>query len=809
MRDLRFALRQLLKAPVFTGVALATLALGIGVNTALFSVVNAILFRPPGFDDPARVVDVYQTSPGFRYATTSYPDYRDLRDQNTVFSGVALYQLQALGWSRGDQTRTVWAEVVSGNYFSVLGIPASLGRTFDPAEHDVPGAPPVAVLGYHFWEREFGADPRAVGTTIRINGAPVQILGVAAPEYGGAVRGLEAQVWLPAAATPHIFPQSSFLTERSNHNSFMRARLKPGVTVTEAAGQAASIAARLAETYPTSNQGREFLVVPSAQVTLNPQVDGVVGGASFLILAIPALVLLIACANLATLFLTRAAGRTREIAVRLALGASRRDVVRSLVAETVLLAGAGGLLGLLIALWLTQLLVRFQPPLPVPLSLNVGMDWRVLLFTLALSVITGVACGLAPALKVTRPNLVADLREGTRGNAARSRLRSGLVAVQLAVSVVLLVGSALLLRSLAGAARLDLGFDAGAAATLTFDPNQQGYDDGKSLALLEQLLRQAGALPGVTAVSSTSRPPLNLNVNANEVMAEGRPPENGQYPEIQRAAVGPGYLKAIGATLVEGREFTLEDRADRLPVVMINESAAKFLWPGQPALGKRVATRSSGAPRWREVIGVVRDIKVMTVGESPTPQLFFPVFQTPETQFTVIARGSGDPARLAGELRQILKTLDPAMPVMAAGPLADQVSTALFPLRFAALLLTVLGFAGLAIASIGLYGVLAQSVAARTRELGIRIALGAEPRAVRRMVLADGLKLAGIGLAIGVALAAAGSGFLGTWLYGVSSHDPVVFVGVPAVLVAVAAAASLIPARRATRVDPVEALRAE
>jgi predicted permease len=810
LNDIRFAVRQLLKAPAFSVVAVVTLGLGIGINSALFTVVNSILFRPPGYHDPATLVDVYETSPNFRYGTTSYPNYVDLRDQNTVFSGVALYRLLSFGFARGEVTQSVWAEVVSGNYFEVLAVPAAIGRTFDPAADDVAGAAPTVVLSHPFWVKEFGADPRVIGTSVRLNGVPFQIVGVASPAFRGMVRGLIANLWVTAGASSLTFPGSTFLTDRANHGSFVRARLKPGVGFERAVGEVDAIGKRLATVHPVSNAGRDFVAVATGAVTVNPGVDGMVAGASLGVLAIPAMVLLIACANLATLFLTRAAGRKREIAVRTALGAARGQVVRQLLAESLLLSAAGGALGLLICVWLSELLVRFQPPIPLPISLDIQIDWRVIAFTAGTAIVTGVLFGLAPALRASRPDLISDLREGTRGSSARSRLRSGLVAVQLAVSVVLLVGSALLIRSLAGAGRVDLGFKAAGAATLTFDPSQQGYDGARTLALVEQLIAKVRLLPSVMEVSATTRPPLNLNVSTNEIVVEGAEPVNGRYPEIQRSAVGPAYFATIGAAMAAGREFSAQDRPGQPPVVIVNEAAAAALWPGHSPIGKRVATRGSQGPgTWREVVGVVKNIKVVTIGEPATPQIFFPLYSSFDAGVTLVARTRGDPAAAVPALRQALRELDAGMPVMGSGPLLDLVATALFPIRFTAILLVVLGLGGLAIASIGLYGMIAQAVAARTRELGIRLALGAEPGAIQRAILADGLRLTAVGLAIGLVVAALASRVLSSWLYGVTSHDLVAFSAAPLVLLLVAVISCLVPARRATRVDPVEALRAE
>ncbi len=811
LRDLRFAFRQLARAPGFSLIAVLTLGLGIGAISALFNIVNALLFRPPGYRDPKTLVDVYQTSPGFRYGTTSYPDYADLRDQNSVFDGVALYQLQSLGFSRSDQSRSVWAEVVSGNYFTVLGVQAQVGRLFQPKEDDIPGASPIVVLSHAFWQREFGRDPRVVGTTVRLNGSPFQVVGVAAPEFHGMVRGLIPGVWVPAAMTDRLFPGSSFLTERGNHNSFMRARLKPGVTAVQAATNATAISQRLAETYPASNVGHQFVVVPTSDVVVNPSIDGMISGAALGILAVPALVLLIVCANLATLFLTRHAGRRREIAVRLALGAARRQVVRQLVVESLLIALAGGALGLGLCIWLSDLLMRFQPPTPVPLSLDIQMDWRVILFTAGVAISTAVLFGLAPALRATRPNLSGDLREGGRGSIPQSRLRAGLVVAQLAVSVILVVGSGLLLQGLAGAARVDLGFVPGQGATLSFDPKQQGYDDQKTFALFRELRERLKRLPQVKSVSYATRTPLSLNISSNEIMTEGHDPGPGHYPEIQRSTVGPEYVATIGGRLASGRDFTEDDDRNHPRVVLANESAARLLWPNENPIGKRLASRNSKGPgTWLEVIGVVKDIKVTTVGETPTPQLFFPLYQSGNDSYVaLIARTTGEPAVLVGELRRALKDLDATMPIMSSGVLDELVTTALFPIRFTALLLVALGAVGLLISAIGLYGIIAQNVAARTRELGIRMALGAKARDVQAMVLRQGLRLSVVGLGLGLLIAAFGSRLLRSWLYGISPLDPLSFSVAPIALLAIAAVACLIPARRATQVDPVEALRAE
>jgi predicted permease len=805
--DARFAVRQLVKAPGFSLIAILTLALGIGANSTIFSVVNSILFRPAGFARPEQLVDVYTASPNFRYGTTSYPDYRDLREQATVFDGVLNYRFSTLGFTRTDVTRPIWNEAVSANYFDVLGVVPVIGRGFEAAD-DRTGAAPVAVISSAFWRREFAGDPKVLGTPIRLNGRPFTVVGVAPDAFRGMARVVPPSVWITSAGVETLFPGADFKESRGNHSSFVRARLKPGVTVAQARQAAIAVSNRLAALHPGTNAGREFVVVPTAGVLLNPGVDGMLQAAAVVMLAVPALVLLITCANLATLLLTRASGRRREIAVRFALGASQRDVVRQLLAESLLLAAAGGAAGLVIAAWASRALARFQPPLEVPLSLDLAIDGRVLGFTAFVTLATGVLFGLAPALRAGRVELATEIREGTRGAARRSRLQAGLVAAQLAVSMVLLVGSGLLLRSLAGVARLDLGFDPEESALVQIDPQQVGYSGERSVQFYRQVLERVRALPGVAAVSLANRLPLNLNVSSNELHVDGRPNAAGELPEVQQAMVGPDYFNAIGGHLAQGRDFTDADGPGGLPVAIVNQSAARLLWPGESAMGKRFAADDQGrAGTWRQVVGVARDVKVMTVGERPTPQVFYPVFQSFDSYLTVVARGRGNPTSLARSVRTVIGELEPAMPVLTSGGLSNIVGTALFPLRVGVALLVILGLVGLVIASIGLYGIIAQSVAQRTRELGIRLALGAQVPHVLRMVFRDGLLLAGLGVVVGLALAMLLSRLLATWLYEVSPYDPLAFTVAPLVLFLVAVLACWIPARRATRVDPVVALK--
>ena len=805
---LHHALRTLRKSPGFTAIAVATLALGIGANSAIFTLVNAVLFRAPQVAEPDRLVDIFTRDGQNLYSTSSYPDYADLRDRNTVFDGVIHYRLNNMTLT-GDQGRVVlWTEIVSGNYFQVLGITPAAGRFFQPAEEDVRGAPSTVVLSHQFWERQFQGDPGLIGRSIRLNGQPFTVIGVAPASFTGMVRGLVPSIWVTVASTERTYGTTGILEGRGNRGGWNKARLKPGASVQAARTEIGTIGQSLSETWPLTNSGIEFTLVPSAGITIHPAVDGMLAAGAVVLLAVPALVLLIACANLATLLLARAAGRRREIAVRLALGATRAQLARQLLAEQMILALAGGLLGLLVSAWLVRLLMMFRPPLPVPLSLNLAVDARVAGFTLLIAILTGLAVGLAPALRGSRADLVPDLREGADGGRHGSRLRRLLVAGQLALSLVLLLGAGLLVRSIAQAAEIDRGFDGSRTAVVAFDMQQSGVDSARGAAFYREFEARVAGLPGVTAVAWAHRLPLQLNYESTALLVEGEVRAPGQANRsVPVAWVSPRYFEAIGTPILRGRDFAETDRAGTPRVAIVSEAAAQAFWPGQDPIG-RMVRRSADGPGY-QVVGVAGNSKVVTLGEDPQPKVYLATTQVYRADLHLLATVSGDPLALLPALRGLVGELDPEVAFTDLTTVNAQLDVALFPLRFVAGLLSALGLAGTLIAALGLYGVIAHGVAQRTRELGIRMALGANAGRVAGLVLRDGMVMVVAGSAVGVGLAILATRALRGWLYGITPTDPVTFLAVPAGFALVAALACWLPARRATRVDPVVALRAE
>lgn len=802
------AARTLRRSPGFAAIAIATLALGIGANSAIFTLVNAVLFRPSQVQEPGQLVDIYTSDRANVYSTSSYSDYVDLRDRSTAFTGVLHYRLNTMLLTGEPGRVQLWTEVVSGNYFAVLGVTPALGRFFIPAEEDAPGAAPTVVLSHRLWRQQFGGRADLLGQAIRLNGRPFTVIGVAAEDFTGMIRGMAASIWITAHAADAAGAQASPIADRGNRGGWNKARLTPGATAEQAATELRAIARDLAQAWPVTNADVGFAVVASGEILVHPSVDGMLAAGGAVLLIVPGLVLLIACANLVTLVLARSAGRRRELAVRLALGATRGRLTRQLLTEQMVLAGAGGVVGLFVSAWLVRLLLAFQPPLPIPMSLDLHLDGRVVGFTFLMTVVAGLAVGLGPALRGSRADLVTDMREGGGGGRRGSQVRRLLVAGQLALSMILMLGAGLLVRGIASAARIDRGFDGSRTAVVSFDMDQLGVDAERGAAFYRELEDRVTLVPGVVAVAWADQLPLTLNYQSTDVTAEGQ--EQGTTDGGQSMAVAwvsPSYFEAIGTDILAGRSFTETDRAETPRVAVVSETAAARLWPGADPIGRRI-TRYGGSQQF-EVVGIAADSKVMTLGEEPRPKVYFSTTQAYRGRLHLLATVAGDPLAILPGLRRLVDALDPEVTFSDLTTVNDQVTIALFPLRFVAGLLSVLGAAGMLIAAIGLYGVIAEGVAQRTRELGIRLALGAARRQVAGLVVREGLIVAGAGSVVGLLLAAVGTRALSAWLYGVSATDAVTFLAVPAGFAMVTVLACWIPAQRATRVDPMVAMRAE
>ena len=810
IRDLRHALRLFVRKPGLSALAVISLALGIGVNSSMFTLVNALLLRELPFAEPERVMEVYTSdSGGFQYAPSSYQDYLDLKREATSFSELAAVSTTLATWDDGERTELLFGEQVSVNFFDFIGLNPALGRGFVEQEA-TPGAHPVVVLGEGFWRQRLGADPEVVGRAIKLNGLDFTVVGVAPPEYRASMSGLSAEFWVPVAMHDAMNDKPR-LESRGSRWLFLKGRLRQEVEPAVAQAELETLAARLATAYPETNEGRRLTVVPSSEVAINPGFDGKLFGVAGLLLAVVGLVLLIACSNIANLLLTRAADRRREIAVRLALGSSRGRLIRQLLAESVVLAITGAALGLLFALWASRLIVSFQPPLPIPIALDLGLDLRVFAFTLALGLLAGVLCGLAPALQASRADLIAAIKgDGSALGRTYRRfgLHNALVVAQVALATLLLAGAGLFARSLASAQSIDPGFtlDRGVSMTLALGFGSR-YSEPQGLSLYERLGERARALPEVRGATWVEFLPLSMAINTRGAQLEGQETlAEDDWPEIDTVRAGPGYFETLGISLTHGRGFSDRDVAEAPPVVVVNQALVERYWPGEEPLGKRL--RFDDEEPWAEVVGVARTGRYRTLGEEPRPFIYRSYLQDYSSMMTLVVAGEDEAAIQAG-VRRELEALDPKVPIFDQRLISDHLDVMLFPARMAAGLLATFGGLGLLLASIGLYGVVAYSVSRRTREVGIRMAIGAGRGDVMSLVVREGMTLVAVGLGLGVLAALAVGKLLGGLLYGIEPHDPLTFVGVSAVLLAVALAANLLPARRATRVDPMVALRYE
>jgi predicted permease len=821
--DVKFALRWLRRSPGFTTVAVLSLAIGIGFNTALFTIVDAVLFRPLPVERPDRLAEVYTTSPdGDTYATSSYPDYVDLKTQNHVFSDMAGHSMIIAAVSSGDRSRMALGEVVTGNFFQMLGIRAEIGRTLMP-DDDKPGAPRAVVLSYGTWSRDYGSNPAVVGQTMRIHGQPYTIVGVASRSYSGMIPMVSAAMWMPMVYVEDgepggiisVVPSptgNSRNERRGTRWMFLKGRLKDGVTLAQAQADIQVIAQNLMTTYPQTNKDRKIAVLASKNVHIHPDADRALLPIAFGLMLVVGLVLLVACANVASMLLARASGRQKEIGIRLAIGASRRRLTAQLLTESCVMALLGAGAGIALAWALTKLAMSIKLPIPFPVAFALQIDGRVLMFTTVVTLVAAVIAGLAPALKATQPNLVNELKGDTAAasvGARRWTLRDGLVVAQIAVTMVLLITSGLLTRSLIAAQSIGVGFQPQHIAIISTELGLIGYNDARAERLLEQALGRIRAIPGVEAAAIAERTPFSINYSRNNLFIPGRHQPGDLKGFVTDATrVAPEYFPTLGVPIVQGRNFGAADARNSPGVAIVNEAFAKKHWPNESAVGKVFHNRSLDGPRF-EVIGVCADYKVSTVGEKPTPYVHYAYSQNPTAGEAIMARGRGNASELLAAMRRELMTLEPNAVLLDNQTMESQVDMTLMPARMGAVSISGVGVVAMVLAAVGLYGVIAYSVARRTRELGIRMALGAKRSMVVGLVMKQGLGLTAVGVVVGSFLSAGAAKAVSGALYGISAADPITWIGATITLFAVAAVANAVPARRAAIVDPSSALRSE
>ena len=821
MHDLRYALRWLRRTPGFTLAAIASFAIGIGFNTALFSVVDAVLFRPLPVRAPDELVNIYTSgSDGDPWITSSYPDLQDLRGRNAVFTDIAGYSPMMAAVSASDRTRLTLGEIVTGNYFQFFGVTASRGRTLMP-DDERPEAERVLVVSDRYWTRELGRDPNVVGRTLRLRGQTYTIVGVVDASFTGMVPMLSPDMWVTVREATEVEPAgiqdvvpsptgTSRLDRRGQRWLFAKGRLKAGVTVAQAQANLDVLMRQLMAAYPQTNKDRRPALKRSSEVRIHPAGDQLVLFIGVGLMVAVGLVLLIACANVASMLLARASARQREIAIRLAIGAGRWRLIRQLIIESLVLALAGAAAGILVSAWLTRLIATPSLPIPIPIVLDLRMDGRVLGFTLLLTTIAGLAAGIAPAFRASRANLVDALR-GASGRARpgwRWTLRDALVAGQMATTAVLLVTAGLLARSVLAARSADVGFRAEGLAVVSADLDLARYDQARAEQYWRRALERVASLPGVEAVALAARLPFSINFNVQQFHIPGHASPNDLGFSLQNTRVSADYFRAIGVPILQGRGFNEADTPKSQNVIVINETMAKRFWKDRSPLGERIRLRSADGPAF-EIVGISANHRIRTVGEPPEPYVHFAASQQMNLFQIILARTSGDARRLVEDIRRELAALEPGVPIIDSQTMEAQVAATLLPVRVGLWVVSAVGAVALLLAAVGLYGVIAYSVSRRTREIGIRMALGARPAAVLSLVMRQGLTVAAAGLVLGGLLAIAATRALAGMLYGVSLADPIAWMTAVAALLGAATLANLLPARRAARVDPSVALRSE
>ncbi len=810
-RDLRFGVRQLVNSPGFTLAAVLCLALGIGANSAAFSFVRGFLYQTAPIRDPESLVRMYLNyNNGLGFGSWSYPDMVDMRAATTdVFDAVLADTIGTFSFSAGGQSRRIFGTYVTANHFEALGVEPQLGRGFLPEEDQTEGTHPVAVLNHRFWSDAFGADPEVLGHTMLLNGREITVVGVAPANYDGNNTAMRTELWIPFSMEPALTPSGSNLDRRGNHwIQSATGRLRPGVTSQQAKAALDALYVRLEELYPDTNTGITIDFYPESKASLHPAVRGGFVAMLSLLSGIVGLVLLLACANVAGLLIARSTARTREVGIRLALGAGRGRLIRQLLTESAVLSVLGGGLGVLLGVALIGLVKSFQPPTELPLRIDVGMDGAVLAFTFLVTAATGLVFGMAPAITATRQDLVAALKDGAPGSGGHStRLRDALVVGQVSLCLVLLVAAGMVLRSLQQVQRLDLGFNPDGLIHASIDPALQGYPLEELDAFFDELRTNLLAQPGIQSVGYSGTTPLSLMNNQTGVLPEGyEVPEGQDWPSLDYTEVDHGYFAAMGIPILRGRSFAAADDRDAAPVAIVNQAFADRFWPDDNPIGKTI--RSGGEER--DVVGVVPTGKYFSLGEDPKPFHYGARAQRYRGQQTFVhVRTAGEPAAALETVRRAIQQRDPTMPVSDLNTGHGALGLAFLPAHLAAVVVSAFAILALLLASVGLYGVISFSVAQGIHEIGVRMAVGARSGDVVRTVMVRGARLTLIGLGIGLGGGLMLSRAAANVLYGVSATDPAAYAVGVLVLSAAAVAASFVPALRATRIDPLVALRTD
>ncbi|MEP6706889.1 MAG: ABC transporter permease [Pyrinomonadaceae bacterium] len=803
LKDLRYGIRMLAKTPAFTIVAVLSLALGIGVNSTVFSLLDAVILRSLPVQHPEQIVDIAtREAGGAPHSDFSYPLYVGLRDHNDVLSGMVAYIDHSLGLAAGDQTERIRGEFVSANYFSVLGIQPTIGSAFAPDDEQL-GAPRVAVISYALWKR-LGGEPAILQKTIRLNGRTFSVVGVAPRNFSGLLRGQQTDVWITLPQNADFEGSPKLLSSDQISWLSLAGRLKPGITIEQAQAQLTALLPGVSEEARSS--GKWEAALTKAAGGNEAYVAELRRPLTLLFIAV-VLILAIACANVASLLLARAKTRGKEIGIRLALGATRHRIVRQLLTESFLLALAGGALGFLMALWCSGLASGLRTRVGGTLDLDVAPNARVLLFTLSVSVLTVLLFGVIPALRSSRLDLVRVLKDSTTAPVFRRgpSLHSLLVVTQVTLSLVLLAGAGVFVRSLWKLQSIEKGFTGDNVLAMSLNMDLQGYDESRGKNFYAAALENLSAFPGIQSVSFASALPVSAGGSRMERPANGTKPAVGEYVSIDIVSASPRYFETTGLPLLSGRDFRVIDTDKSAKVIIVNEAMAKKFWPGTDPVGRSF---NDGRATF-EVVGVAGNTKYRNLREAPKLAMYQPLTQSYRSSMNLLVRTAGDPAKLAPAIQTQLHSLEPALTIFNITTLFEHVGRSLYVERMESLLLVVFGLLALTLTAVGIYGVVAYSVAQRTREVGIRMALGAQKRDVLKLILRQGLSLVAWGTGLGLIGCYWLSRLVSSQLYGVSPYDPLTLVTVAALLVAVAMLASYVPARRATKVDPLVALRYE